>query len=71
MQKYNKTVPDCYTKIIKYDHCTQNRIIHTLPPFQVDCFSSQEINRVVRWSINLQKVGKTFLSVYCLDNTNS
>ena len=48
MQKYDKTIPDCYTKIIKYDHCTQNRIIHALPPFQVDCFSSQEINRVVR-----------------------
>ena len=32
----------CYTKITKYDHCTQNRIIHTMPTSLAYCFSNKE-----------------------------
>ena len=45
----------CYTKITKYNPCTQNIIIHTLPSSQADCFSNKEIKEIITWPICTKK----------------
>ena len=62
MIKYSNDVPDCYTKLTRYNPCIHNIIIHTLQEFQVDCFSDKEIKEVKTWSIcnNKKYFGNTF-----------
>ena len=61
MQKCDQNIYPTATdlkRITNNNHCIQNRIIHTMPAFQVDCFGSKEIERVVKYQF--EKKGKHF-----------